>query len=225
MAEAFDPYTADHQRRTASLAAAIARQMGLSEEQVEGVRLSGLIHDVGKAGMPIEHLAWPGRLSPAQFEVIKSHCKIGYDIVKGIDLPWPIAEAVLQHHERLNGSGYPAGLMGERVILEARIVAVADVVEAMTACRPYRPALSVAAAINEVADGRGRLFDPAAVDASVAVLLSGAFGDPASHLPCAGHGDRSRGKPPREPRPAGGERATGGAVRTVRQSVSGRSEY
>ena len=202
MAEAFDPYTADHQRRTASLAAAIARQMKLPEQQLEGVRLAGLIHDVGKAGMPVENLLWPGRLSPAQFEVIKAHCKICYDIIKGFDLPWPIAQTILQHHERLDGSGYPAGLSGERVLLEARIVAVADVVEAMTACRPYRPALGIEVAMDEVASGRGRLYDPAVVDACAAVLLSGAFGDPASHLPCAKAAIGRGEKPARVRRPA-----------------------
>jgi putative nucleotidyltransferase with HDIG domain len=174
--EESDPYTAGHQRRTADLAVAIARQMGLAEQTVYGIRLASLIHDVGKIAAPAEILNRPGKLSSAQFEIIKTHCKVGFDIVKGIDFSWPVAQTILQHHERLDGSGYPAGLAGGQILLEARIVAVADVVEAITSFRPYRPALGIDVALDEIGSGRGRHYDPAVVDACLAAVHGGALG-------------------------------------------------
>lgn len=165
-----DPYTAGHQARVAALAAAIAREMGLDAERIEGLRLAATIHDIGKIRVPAEILAKPGRLGAAEFELIKGHCAAGYDIVKGIAFPWPIAQMIRQHHERLDGSGYPDGLRGDAILLEARILAVADVVEAMSSHRPYRPALGVEAALAEIAAGRASRFDPAAVDACLALF-------------------------------------------------------
>ena len=165
-----DPYTVGHQRRVADLAAAIAQQMGLEGEVIHGIRLASLLHDIGKIGIPAMLLNWPEKLSPAAFELIKGHCQAGFDIVKHIDFPWPIAQIILQHHERLDGSGYPAGLMAEQILVEARIVAVADVVDAISASRPYRPALGINAATAELAKGRGRHYDPAVVDACLELV-------------------------------------------------------
>ncbi len=160
-----DPYTAGHQRRVAELASAIAKEMGLPEEKVEGIHMAGLIHDIGKISVPAEILSKPSKLSEIEMNLIKAHPRIAYDILKEIDFPWPVADIVLQHHERLDGSGYPQGLKGDEIILEARILAVADVVEAMASHRPYRPALGVEAALAEIEKNRGRLYDPTVVDA------------------------------------------------------------
>jgi HD-GYP domain-containing protein (c-di-GMP phosphodiesterase class II) len=160
-----DPYTAGHQRRVADLAAAIARQMGLEEERAHGIRLASTVHDLGKVHVPAEVLSKPGRLSELEFRFIQVHPQAGHDILKAIEFPWPIAQTVLQHHERLDGSGYPQGARGDAIILEARILAVADVVEAMASHRPYRPSLGLEAAFAEISDKRGVLFDPAVVDA------------------------------------------------------------
>ena len=149
--------------------------MGLAEQQVHGIQLASLIHDVGKIGVPAEILSRSGRLSSAQFDIVKAHCQVGFDIVKCIDFPWPIAETILQHHERLDGSGYPSGLVGEQIMLEARILAVADVVEAITTFRPYRQALGVDVARKEISSGRARSFDATVVDACLVVLDSGMF--------------------------------------------------
>ncbi len=165
-----DAYTAGHQHRVAELARAIARRMGLSEERCSGLYMAALIHDIGKIQVPIDILAKPGRLSPLEFELVRSHSRVGYEIVKDIPLPWPVADMILQHHERLDGSGYPQGLTGGAIIEEARILAVADVLEAMCTHRPYRPAPGKAAALAEIRQGRGRLYDPAAVDAAIAVM-------------------------------------------------------
>jgi PAS domain S-box-containing protein/putative nucleotidyltransferase with HDIG domain len=170
-----DPYTAGHQRRVAKLAAKIAEEMGLAEDQTRGIFLAALIHDVGKINVPAEILSKPGKLTPIEIEFVRSHAQTGYDIIKGVEFPWPIAEAVLQHHERLDGSGYPRRLAGEAVIVEARILAVADVTEAMTAHRPYRPALGLDAALAEIESGKGRLYDPAAVDACIALFRTKGF--------------------------------------------------
>lgn len=160
-----DPYTAGHQQRVAGLAAAIGTEMGLSEAEVEGIRLGGYIHDIGKVSAPAEILNRPGRLSEIEFALIKSHVQVGYEIIKAIEFPWPVSKMILQHHERLDGSGYPHGLKGDEIILEARIIAVADVVESMTSHRPYRPALGLDVALDEIRRGRGTLFDSEAVDA------------------------------------------------------------
>ena len=159
-----DPYTAGHQKRVAQLAFAIAEEMNLPEEQIENIQLSAIIHDIGKINIPSEILSKPGRLSNTEFKLIQTHPQVGYDILKGIEFLWPIANTVLQHHEKMNGSGYPNGLSGEEICLEARILAVADVVEAMASHRPYRPAVGIDAALKEIEDNRGILYDAEVVD-------------------------------------------------------------
>jgi len=163
--EARDPYTANHQRRVASLACEIAKEMSLSEWDTEGVRITALLHDVGKITVPAEILSKPGQISQYEFSLIKTHPQIGCAILKGIEFPWPVPRAILQHHERLDGSGYPEGLSGEDIILEARILGVADVVEAMSSHRPYRPALGFESAFEEISQKRGVFYDPKVVDA------------------------------------------------------------
>lgn len=160
-----DPYTAGHQSRVADLAAAIAGEMGLDADHIEGMKLGAMIHDIGKIYVPAEILNRPGRLSVHEFGMIKTHPEVGYDIIKDVKFPWPVALMVLQHHERMDGSGYPKGLKGEEIILEARILAVADVMEAITAHRPYRPALGFDVALAEIEAKRGQLYDPNVVDA------------------------------------------------------------
>ena len=163
--EARDPYTAGHQRRVADLAVAIAKAMGLSQQQIHGLRLAASIHDLGKINVPAEILAKPSRLSPIEYSLLKVHPEKGYDILHGIDFPWPVAEIVYQHHERIDGTGYPRGLKGDQIILEARILAVADVVEAMASHRPYRSGLGLDVALLEVERGRGVIYDPDVADA------------------------------------------------------------
>lgn len=166
-----DPYTAAHQRRVANLACGIAREMGLSGWDIEGIRVMALLHDVGKISVPAEILSKSGQISPQEFEVVKTHARAGYEILNGIDFPWPaIPQAVLQHHEKLNGSGYPDGLSGKDIILEAKILAVADVVEAMSSHRPYRPALSLDSVIEEISLKKGTLYDSEVVDACLRLL-------------------------------------------------------
>ncbi|HVN94169.1 MAG TPA: PAS domain S-box protein [Terracidiphilus sp.] len=165
-----DPYTAGHQIRVADLSVHIARKLGLTEERVHGLRLAASIHDLGKVGIPVEILTKPGRLSPLQLDLVKEHVEIGYEIIKDVRFPWPIADIVRQHHERLNGSGYPLGLSGDAILLESRILAVADVVEAMATHRPYRPSRGIDAALEEVDKGRGTLYDSDAVDACIRVF-------------------------------------------------------
>ena len=163
--EARDPYTAGHQRRVAELARAIAREMDLSEWHVKGIHIIGLLHDVGKVAVPAEILSKPGGISQYEFSMIKTHPQVGYEILEKIEFPWPVTQAILQHHERLNGSGYPAGLSGDDIIPEARILGVADVVEAMSSHRPYRPALGLETALDEILQQRDILYDPEVVDA------------------------------------------------------------
>jgi putative nucleotidyltransferase with HDIG domain/PAS domain S-box-containing protein len=163
-AEVRDPYTAGHQRRVAELAVAIAIDLGLNQHDVDGLRLAAKIHDIGKLAIPSQILNKPSELRPTEFALIKEHAQVGSDIVRGIDFPWPIADVILQHHERVDGSGYPAGLVGDEILLGARIVAVADVVEAMSSHRPYRPSLGIAAALSEIEIGRGTLYDAEVVD-------------------------------------------------------------
>jgi PAS domain S-box-containing protein/putative nucleotidyltransferase with HDIG domain len=159
-----DPYTAGHQRRVTILASAIAEEIGLTEEQFDGLRLAGLIHDIGKITVPVEILNKPGRISETEFNIIKTHPQAGYNILKEIDFPWPVAQIILQHHERLDGSGYPQGLKDGGIMLEAKILAVADVVEAMASHRPYRPALGIEVALEEITKNRGVLYDPEVTD-------------------------------------------------------------
>lgn len=163
-------YTDSHQKRVAQLAEAIAREMGLSDEQVLGIRLGALIHDIGFISVPAEILVKPGKLDETQMAIIKTHSTEGMEILGDIDFPWPIATIVRQHHERWDGSGYPEGLKGEDITLEARIVAVADVVEAMASHRPYRAALGIDAALAEIQTNRGKLYDPAVVDCCLKVM-------------------------------------------------------
>jgi putative nucleotidyltransferase with HDIG domain len=170
-----DPYTTGHQRRVAQLACAIANEMGLSEEQIEGLRMAGLIHDLGKVGVPAEILSKPGQLSELEWGMIKAHPQVGYDILKTTDFPWPVAQIVLQHHERMDGSGYPQGLSVEDIMLEVGVLAVADVVEAMASHRPYRPAHGIDRALEEISQNRGVLYHPRAVDACLKLFVEKDF--------------------------------------------------
>lgn len=163
-AEARDPYTAGHQRRVADIAAAISEELGLSADDVEGIRLAACIHDVGKVAIPAEILVRPGKLRPMEWEMIKDHPRAGCEILADIEFPWPVAQMILQHHERMDGSGYPSGLRGDEINLGARIIAVADVVEAMSSHRPYRAGMGLQAAFAEIERGRDTLFDPHVVD-------------------------------------------------------------
>ncbi len=165
--ETRDAYTAGHQRRVTNLARTIAQAMGLTENEIDGIRMAGVIHDLGKISVPAEILSKPGKLSPLEFSLIKTHPQTGYDILKGIDFQWPIAQIVLQHHERLDGSGYPQGIMGNEIMKEARILAVSDVVEAMSSHRPYRATLGVDAALEEITKNKDILYDAAVVDTTV----------------------------------------------------------
>ena len=175
MVEMRDPYTAGHQRRVAQLAVAIAQELRLPQEQVEGVHLAGVVHDVGKIRIPAEILSKPGRLTALEFSLIQEHSQNGYEILKSIAFPWPIAQIVQQHHERLDGSGYPQGLKGHQILLEARIVAVADVVEAMSSHRPYRAAQGINSALKEIEQGRGSVYDAAVVDACLRLFAEKRF--------------------------------------------------
>jgi len=170
LVETKDPYTAGHQRRVADIARTIATEMGLSIDQINGLRLAGIIHDVGKVSVPAEILSTPKRLTAIEFGLIKTHAQSGYDIVKNIEFPWPIARMVREHHERMDGSGYPNGLIGDDILMESRILAVADVVEAMATHRPYRPALGLDSALEEINKNKGRLYDAGAVDACLCLF-------------------------------------------------------
>lgn len=160
-----DPYTAGHQRRVTDLACAIAREMGIEESRIDGIRLGGLVHDIGKIQVPSDILTKPGRISDAEFTLIKTHAQAGYEILKSIEFEWPIADMVCQHHEKMNGTGYPQGLKGDEILLEARIITVADVVEAMSSYRPYRQAIGIGPALEEIEHQRGILYDKDVVDA------------------------------------------------------------
>jgi putative two-component system response regulator len=170
-----DPYTAGHQQRVSDLAAAIAGAMGLSADTIYGLRMASNIHDLGKITIPSEILCKPGNLGPLEYELIKNHVQAGYDILKKIEFPWPLAEIILQHHERMDGSGYPRGLEGENIMLEARILAVADVFETMSSHRPYRPALGLDRAIEELLQNKGRLYDAAVAETCLNLILDKQF--------------------------------------------------
>lgn len=154
-----DPYTAGHQERVARLACALAESMGFSKDEIYGLRMASVIHDLGKITVPAEILSKPGKLSALEYELIKSHVQAGYDILKQIEFPWPIADIILQHHERMDGSGYPQGLQGEQILLPARILAVADVFETIASHRPYRPSLGIQRAVDEIKNNSGILYD------------------------------------------------------------------
>jgi len=170
-----DPYTAGHQRRVAELACAVAEEMGLSQDQTSGLHLAGVIHDIGKMSVPAEILTKPGRLTEMEFNMIKTHSQSGFDVLKEIKFPWPIAQTVLQHHERVDGSGYPQGISGLDILLEARILGVADVVEAMASHRPYRPAQGISVALEEISEKKRVLYDPQVVDACLTLFAEKRF--------------------------------------------------
>ena len=165
-----DPYTAGHQRRVGALASDIGREMGLSADMVEGLNVIGCIHDVGKIMVPTDILNKPGQISPLEYELIKEHAHKGYEVLKDYEMPWPVAEIVYQHHERLNGSGYPRGLKGSEIWIETCIISVADVLEAMMTHRPYRPSLGLDAALDEITSNRGVLYHPDVVDVAVGLF-------------------------------------------------------
>ncbi len=170
-----DPYTAGHQRKVSDLSCAIAAELGLLPEQIDGLRLAGLIHDVGKIRIPSEILSCPNKLTEFDFSLIKAHPQAGYEIVKTISFPYPVARIVLQHHERIDGSGYPAGLNQDQILIEAKILSVADVVEAISSHRPYREALGITYALNEISKNSGFLFDPNAVKACLILFKDKGF--------------------------------------------------
>jgi putative nucleotidyltransferase with HDIG domain len=170
-----DPYTAGHQERVANLACAIAKKMELRNIQINAIRFSGILHDIGKIRIPSAIINRPGKLLPIEREIIKIHPKIGYDLLKHIPFPWPIAEIVLQHHEKIDGSGYPYGLKGKDILLEAKILTVADITEAESSHRPYRPTRGIEAALDEIKKNRGRLYHPEAVDACLDLFKKDKF--------------------------------------------------
>jgi len=179
-----DSYTAGHQRRVAALASAIATDMGLDESSVRGIRAAALLHDIGKLAVPAAILAKPARLSDLEYSMVQQHPSIAHRILATIDSPWPLAEAVLQHHERMDGSGYPSGLRGDAILLEARILAVSDVMEAMCSHRPYRPALGRESAIRELFAGRGSCYDSVVVDACIKLFRESDSEFPDPTVPC-----------------------------------------
>jgi putative two-component system response regulator len=168
-----DPYTRGHQRRVAELAVAIANQLGIPLDRIEGLRFAAMIHDIGKIHLPAEILSRSGPLSPTEYSLVKTHSEVGHEILQDVEFPWPVAQLILQHHERLDGSGYPFGLMADEIIEEARILAVADVVEAMSSPRSYRTALGVAAALEELKKGCGTSYDASVVSAVVSLAEAG----------------------------------------------------
>ncbi len=170
-----DPYTAGHEKRVAKLACAIAAEMGLSKDTIAGIKLTAFLHDIGKIVVPAEILSKPSRLNEFEYSIVKTHPEVGYEILKELEFPWPVAQVILQHHERLNGTGYPKGLNGESIIKEARIMAVADVTEAMCSHRPYRPSLGIQKALDELKQHSGTLYDPAVVDACITVFTTRNF--------------------------------------------------
>ena len=173
--ESRDPYTAGHQRRVASIASTIARRLGLSEDDVEGVRIAGLVHDIGKIAIPAEILTKPARLNKLEFRMVQTHPDAGYDMLQSIDFPWPVADMVRQHHERMDGSGYPKGIKGDEILIGARCLAVADVVEAISSHRPYRPGLGLEEARRELETNKGTSYDPQVVDVCISMMEEGNF--------------------------------------------------
>ncbi len=170
-----DPYTAGHQKRVSALARAIARKLALPMDRVEAIFVAATLHDIGKIYVPAEILSKPGRLSVIEYSLIKEHSRLGYEILKPIEFPWPVADIVYQHHEHLDGSGYPMGISGDDIMLEARVLTVADLVEAVSSHRPYRVAMGYKIALDQIREGSGSIFDPAVVDACVSLFESGQF--------------------------------------------------
>ena len=175
MLEIRDPYTAGHQQRVAQLACAIAEKLGLPPTTIDGIRIAGILHDVGKIRIPLAILSRSGKLLDAEYEMLKIHPQVSYDILKDIPFPWPVAQMVLQHHERLDGSGYPQGLKGDEILKEARILAVADVTEANSSFRPYRPAPGMKAALEKLAEQKGKRYDSDAVEACLELFTTESF--------------------------------------------------
>ncbi len=173
--EARDPYTAGHQERVAALATAIAAEMGLDDDFCNGIRMAGLIHDIGKVYVPAEILTKPRTLNDVEFALIKMHPEVAYDVLASIDFPWPIADYIVQHHERLNGSGYPHGIAGDDILRGSKILAVADVVEAMSSHRPYKVAAGLDAALEEIERNSGKLYDPEATVACIRLFRERGF--------------------------------------------------
>jgi PAS domain S-box-containing protein len=173
--EARDPYTSGHQIRSADLARAIAKEMGLPQDKIDGIRMAGSIHDIGKLSIPAEILSKPTKLSDIEFSLIKAHAQRGYEMLRDVESPWPLAQIVYQHHERMDGSGYPRNLKGEEICIEARVLSVADVVEAMASHRPYRPGLGIDAALNEIEKNRGIFYDNTAADACLRLFREKGF--------------------------------------------------
>lgn len=173
--ESRDPYTAGHQVRVANLAYQIGHHFGLPEDRLEGIRMAGMIHDLGKISVPAEILTKPTQLNDMEFNIIKNHSQVGYDILKGIDFPWPIARMVLEHHERIDGSGYPQGLDDNEILLESKIIGVADVVEAMASHRPYRPALGIETALEEISEKKNRFYSGEVVEACIELFKNNEF--------------------------------------------------
>jgi PAS domain S-box-containing protein/putative nucleotidyltransferase with HDIG domain len=168
-----DPYTAGHQRRVMRVACAIAQELGMSEGQMDGLRIAAAVHDIGKVLVPAEILSKPGELTDIEYQMIRQHAEAGFNILKNVEFPWPVAQIVRQHHERLDGSGYPLGLTSDAILPEAKVLAVADVVDAMTMRRPYREKRGMDAAISEIEAGKGKLYDPAAVNACATLAKQG----------------------------------------------------
>jgi putative nucleotidyltransferase with HDIG domain len=170
MSEIKDPYTSGHQKKVALIASAISDELGLPKDIIDGIYISGLLHDVGKISVPNDILAKPGGLNEGEFFIVKKHPEVSYAILKNIEFPWPVAQIVIQHHERIDGSGYPKGIISKNICIEAKILSVADVVEAMTAHRPYRPALGLKKATSEIIENKNKLYDKKIVEACIKVI-------------------------------------------------------
>ena len=173
--ETRDPYSIGHQQRVSKLATAIAQEMKIPQEKIEGVRIASLVHDIGKVNLPTEIISKPGKLIDVEFNLIKNYPKVGYDILKKVDFPWPVAEIVFQHQEKIDGSGYPRGLKGDEICIEAKILGAANVVEAMSSYKSYRPALSIDEALTEIAENKNILFDPKVVDTCLKLFKERGF--------------------------------------------------